>query len=80
MRVEEIRKAHQARPFRPFTLRTSDGREYEVRHPEFLAMSPTGRTLVVADTDGTFDHIDVVHVTSIHFNSGRSRSRRRRKK
>jgi hypothetical protein len=48
MTVEQLREAHQARPFKPFSLQTVDGREVEVRHPECLLFSRNGLTLAVA--------------------------------
>jgi hypothetical protein len=41
-------------------------KEYAVGHPEFLAISQSGRTIIVATPADTFDFIDVRHVTSIH--------------
>ena len=44
MRPEDIREFLQRRPFQPFRLTLTDGRTYEVRHPE-LAM--VGRSTVI---------------------------------
>jgi hypothetical protein len=43
MRPEDIREFLQHKPFQPFRLTLTDGRTYEVRHPE-LAM--VGRSIV----------------------------------
>lgn len=43
MRSEDIREFLQRRPFQPFRLTLTDGRTYDVRHPE-LAM--VGRSTV----------------------------------
>ena len=43
MRLEDIRSFLDRRPFQPFRLTLTDGRTYEVRHPE-LAM--IGRSIV----------------------------------
>lgn len=80
MTIEQLRKAHQARPFKPFALRTADGREYAARHPEFLLITPSGRTVVVADTDETVEHIDLLLVSPWHFEDGRPRGGRRAQK
>ena len=78
MTVEQIRKAYRARPFKPFTLRTADGREFHVPHPEFLLITSPGRTIIVADKDGTVDHVDLLLVASLHFDeSGPRRTRRK---
>jgi hypothetical protein len=63
--LQQLREIHQSRPFRPFTLHVADGKEYAVGHPEFLAISQSGRTIIVATPADTFDFIDVRHVTSI---------------
>ena len=41
MRTIEIEKQHTERPFVPFRLCLSDGKGYEVRHPEMLIVSRT---------------------------------------
>ena len=73
MTVEQIRKAYQARPFKPFTLRTGGGREYHVPHPEFMLITPPGRTIIVVDQDGAVDLIDLLLVESLHFDNRRRR-------
>ncbi len=73
MKIDELRKVHRARPFQPFSLRLADGREYAVRHPEFMAVFPSGRTVIVTDTDDAFDIIDTALVVSVHVGNGRSR-------
>jgi len=64
MTVDEILKAHRTRPFRPFTIHLADGRTYTIRHPEFLAISPTRRTVAVYLPDG-LEIIDLFLVSSI---------------
>jgi hypothetical protein len=41
---------HEARLFQPFTLHLAEGREIRLDRPEFLAQSPTGRTVSVGQT------------------------------
>jgi len=77
MTIEQLRKVHRAQPFEPFVLRTGDGREYAVSHPEVLAISPAGRTVVVMTPDGAHEGIDLLLVASIHIGDGRTRRRRR---
>jgi hypothetical protein len=78
MTIEQLRKAHSARPFKPFTMRTADGREYSVPHPEFLYITPPGRTVVVADKSGAVDLVDLLLVASLHYQNGRTSTRRKR--
>ena len=70
MTVEQLRKIHQARPFQPFTLKLADGNQIEVRHPEFLAHSPSGRTVIVTTPDESFEVVDLLLVTSIEVGNG----------
>ena len=37
MRIEELKKAKDERPFKPFLIRMADGREIPVRHPDAVA-------------------------------------------
>ena len=77
MTIEQLRLMHRAQPFRPFRIHLADGRQFDVAHPEFLAVSPGGRTLSLAISDHAFEHIDLLLVTSIEELNGRSgRSRR----
>ena len=49
--------------FRPFLLLTSDGREYAVRHPEFVMVGP--RSLAVVDDNGIIVTFDPLHIVAI---------------
>jgi hypothetical protein len=44
MRPEDVRGLLQRRPFQPFRITLTDGRVYEVRHPELALV---GRSTVV---------------------------------
>jgi hypothetical protein len=50
--VREIQQAMNAHPFVPFTVRMADGRGFEVRQPDFIARSPSGRSVTVYDDAG----------------------------
>lgn len=45
MSIDKIRK-YVTGGFRPFTLRTSDGREFPVPHPEFIALGKSDVVVV----------------------------------
>jgi hypothetical protein len=79
MTVEQLRKAHQAQPFEPFVVRTGDGREFRVSHPEVLAVSPAGRTIVIMTAGGAHEVIDLLLVTSLRVGDGQARGPRRRR-
>jgi len=80
MTVEQIRQMWNAQPFQPFTLHLADGRGVAVQHREFLAMSPSGRTVIVYQPDDSFNIIDLLLVTDIEVKrnglaSGRGKKR-----
>jgi hypothetical protein len=66
MTTEQLRRVHQARPFQPFTMHTADGRNVEVPHSEFLAISPSGRTAIVYHSDESFSILDLLLITELH--------------
>lgn len=70
MNIQEIKKLHRSQPFKPFTLRLADGNEYTVRHPEFFMVTESGRTIIVATPDDSFEIIDALLVASIHVANG----------
>lgn len=79
MTVEQLRKVHQARPFQPFTLKLADGNHIDVKHPEFLAHSPSGRTVIVTTPDESFEVIDLLLVASIEVGNGQAKKKRRKR-
>jgi hypothetical protein len=52
MDVRQIAHLKNARPFIAFSIRMANGRQFEVNHPDFIARSPTGRSVVLYDADG----------------------------
>ena len=80
MTVEQLRKMHRAQPFRPFEIHLAEGRALGVRHPEFLAINPPGRTVAVAVEDGTIEIVDLLLVTSLKPQPDGARRRATRKK
>lgn len=78
MTIEQLQRLHQARPFLPFRIHLADGRQFDVPHAEFLAVSPGGRILSVAVSEHCFEHIDLLLVTSLEELNGRKRGTRRK--
>lgn len=62
MNLEDIRR-RLSDGFRPFVIRTADGREFPVPHKEFIFL--TARSVIVADREGYVDILDPVHITSL---------------
>ncbi len=66
VRIEELKKAKDQRPFVPFLIRMADGREIEVRHPDAVAWDEgTPRTAVCVPPGGGWEVIEVALITSL---------------
>ena len=63
MNLERIRQRVSGGGFQPFALRTSEGREYPVRHPEIVLVAP--RSIAVVDRDGEIVTLDALHIVAI---------------
>lgn len=73
MTIEQLRQMHQAQPFRPFRVHITDGRHLDVHHPEFLAHTESGRTVMIAKGEH-FEIVDLLLVTSLEPLNGAKRS------
>jgi hypothetical protein len=80
MNVEQIKAASKTEPFRPFVLHLSDGREIPVPHCEFLYLFPSGRTVLVAQADESFNIVDSLSVTDLEFKSASAANGKGRRK
>ena len=67
MKVSELRRAHQARPFRPFRVHLADGREIRVTHPENLMVSSDGRCAAIYVPGEGTEILDMPLMTAIDF-------------
>lgn len=66
MTIEKLKEMTHATPFVPFDIHMADGRRVPVRHPDFIAMSPTGRILTVfSGPKDSSIFIDVLLITAI---------------
>jgi hypothetical protein len=77
MSIEQLRRVYQARPFRAFTIYLADGQSIPVVSPEFMALSATGRTVLVYHGNDAFDVIDPLLVTRLELKESESPRRRR---
>ena len=55
MRLEELKRAKDERPFRPFVIRMADGKEVPVTHPDAVAWEAP----VVDEDNGEVEEPDV---------------------
>ncbi len=66
MSPEQLRQSLRAAPFQPFRIHLADGRSFDVPHPEFASLSPTGRTVLVFSAGSELaEAIDVPLVVSL---------------
>jgi hypothetical protein len=80
MTTDSLAKFHRARPFQPFSIRMSDGQALLVEQPEFLAYSPNSRIATVFFEDGSFELVDLLHITGLEVaQNGRRRARKGRR-
>jgi hypothetical protein len=60
MNADELKQLLHATPFRPFTVYLASDKAFPIRHPDFAALTPKGRTLIVMHAeDEAFDILDV---------------------
>ncbi len=65
MTIEQFRAAMTRRPFVPFAIHLADGDQLPVRHPENIAMSTGGRTVLVFGDGEAFSIVDLLLVTRL---------------
>ena len=65
MNAKSIREICDKRPFRPFIVHLSDGRNIPVEHPEMVLYPPSGQEVIIYQPDDSFDFIDVFQITSL---------------
>ena len=71
MTSEQFRAALRLQPFKPFTIRMADGRTFDVSHPDFVAQSPSGRTVMVFQADEDYSVLDLLLMTELQVANGR---------
>ncbi len=76
-RNHRIRQLYNAAPFTPFIIHLADGRQIAVKRREYMALSPSGRTIVVYQADDISDIIDLLLVTDLEIGNGKAPNRRR---
>lgn len=70
MTIEQLKTVLRQQPFKPFTIRMADGRTFPVTHPDFVAPSPTGRTVIVYQPDDSFSVLDLLLMTELQVANG----------
>ena len=69
MTITELRTQCDQQPFQPFVMHLADGRQVAVRHPDFVAFAPHGRSAIVYQLDGSYNVVDLLLVTDLEVNA-----------
>jgi hypothetical protein len=67
--VQELKKRVSGGGFRPFAIRTTDGQEIDIPHPEFILFGKY--SIAVLDKGGFINHLDPLHIVSFRVLSSR---------
>ena len=70
MTGEQLRQAIRPHPFIPFTITMGDGRRFRVAHPEFIALTHTGRIAYVVNADDSYSILDLLLMTELQLAPG----------
>jgi len=63
--IDEIRKQLARIPFVPFSVRTSEGREYSVPTVNHAYITPRGNRVIVTDDRGTVAILGPLHINGV---------------
>lgn len=74
MQIEELRATLRHEPFRVFVIHMVDGRTFPVAHRDYLAISPTERSVIVYDVDGSHSVLDMRLMSELQVPAGNGRS------
>ena len=79
MTIDQFRATLHQQPFRPFTIRMADGRAFNVAHRDFIAYSPSGRTVIVFQSDEEYSVLDLLLMSEIRVPAANGKGRGRKK-
>jgi hypothetical protein len=65
MTIDELRATLRQDPFRPFTMHMVDGRTFRVMHRDYMALSPSGRTVIVFQPDESYSVLDMLLMSEL---------------
>jgi hypothetical protein len=73
MSSEQLKATLRQQPFQPFTIRLVDGRSFHVPHPEWVIVSPSGRTAIVFEQDDSHSVLDLMLMNELKVPAGPTR-------
>ena len=72
MTVTRIRELWHAVPFKPFKIHLPGSKKIRVPHPDFITVSPSGRTAIVFGPKDETYTVDVFLITALEVEPSRS--------
>ena len=63
--TDVIRNLLYAEPFQPFVIKSSDGKQYRVKHPDYVAISPKGGRITVYADEEHFAMLSALHIVAV---------------
>ncbi len=76
MTIDMVRDANGSEPFVPFTISLGDERQFYVKHPDAIWITPEAtRTIFVSESGGDYSIIDLLLVNSLDFKKRGPRGR-----
>jgi hypothetical protein len=63
--IADIRKHLHVRPFTPFSVRMTDGREHPVPTLDHIYLTPRGNRVVISDDDGIVVVLPALHISGL---------------
>jgi hypothetical protein len=82
MVIESSREFNRAVPFVPYEIHAASGETYEIRHPDFIFVSPRGSYVVVVDSKDPKDvphHISALLIERASLLNGQKRRKLRKR-
>jgi hypothetical protein len=65
MKVEDLKRLKDQRPFQPFRLRLTDGHKIEIKHPDAVSWDVGASRTVFAISGGQHYWLDIALVTAL---------------
>lgn len=65
MNIEVLTSFLTAMPFEPFRIGIADGKELEVRHPDYVVMSPGKGHVMIYTSPERFQMVDSKYITRV---------------
>ena len=65
MKLDEIKRVKDQRPFQPFLIRMADGREIRISHPDAISWDVESPRMAFAISKGEHHWMEVALITSL---------------